>query len=55
MTSGSDNVYVALNRSDSAQQVTGLPSGALTDQLGGGMVMGPSLMVPARTAMVLVP
>jgi glycosidase len=55
MTSGSDNVYVALNRSDSAQQVTGLPSGALTNQLGSGMVMGPSVMVPPRTAMVLVP
>ena len=55
MLSGTDTVYVALNRSDSAQQVTGLPAGALTDQLGGGSVTGPTVMVPARSSMVLTP
>jgi glycosidase len=53
--SGADTVYVALNRSDSPQAVTGLPSGPLTDQLGAGAVMGPSVMVPPRSSMVLTP
>jgi glycosidase len=53
MVDGTDKVYVAINRSDSAQSVTGLPSGTLTDQLGGGTVTGPSVSVPARTALIL--
>lgn len=55
MVSGSDTVYVAINRSDATQQVSGLPAGSLTDQLGGGTVAGPNVMVPARTSMVLTP
>lgn len=53
MTSGSDVVFVVVNRSDSSKQVDNLPGGALTDQLNGGTVTGPSVQVPARTSMVL--
>ena len=55
MVSGADTVYVAVNRSDAAQQVGGLPSGTLTDHLGGGAVTGPTLTLPPRTSMVLTP
>jgi glycosidase len=55
MVDGTDRVYVAINRSDSDKTVTGLPSGALTDQLAGTKVTGPSISVPARTALVLTP
>jgi glycosidase len=55
MSSGSDVVYVAVNRGDSAQNVGGLPGGSLKDLVGGGTVSGSSISVPARTAMVLVP
>jgi glycosidase len=48
-----DTVYVAINRSDSAQSVGGLPSAALQDLLTGSTVNGPTLSVPARSSMVL--
>jgi glycosidase len=54
MVDGSDTVYVLLNRSDSAKAVGGLVTGSLTDQLTGEMVSGPSVMVPARGARVLI-
>ena len=53
MQSGTDVVYVAVNRSDAAQPIDKLPGGVLTDLLGGGMVTGPTLMVPARSSMVM--
>jgi len=55
MVDGTDRVYVAINRSDAAKTVTGLPAGALTDQLTGEALSGPSLTVPARSARVLTP
>jgi glycosidase len=55
MSQGSDVVYVAVNRSDAAHPVSGLPAGALTDLLGGGSVSGPSPSVPARSAMIFAP
>lgn len=55
MTYQNDVVTVVVNRSDSPQQVGNLPSGALKDLLGGGMVSGPTVSVPARSAMILVP
>jgi glycosidase len=55
MVDGSDVVYVAVNRSDAAQPVGGLPSGNLKDLLGGGTVSGPTVTVPPRASMVLVP
>jgi glycosidase len=53
MVSGTNTVYVAVNRSDSAQQVSGLPGGQLTDLLNGGSASGPSVTIPARGAMIL--
>ncbi len=53
MSDGSDAVYVAVNRGDSAQQAQGLPAATLTDQLGGGQVTGPSVQLPPRSAVIL--
>ncbi|MDB4964727.1 MAG: uncharacterized protein JWN44_416 [Myxococcales bacterium] len=53
MIDGVDRVYVAVNRSDSAKTVTGLPAGTLNDQMTGEALTGPSLTVPARSARVL--
>jgi hypothetical protein len=55
MTAGTDVVYVALNRGDSPQTVTGLPSQNLTDQMTGEVVSGGTAGVAARSARVLVP
>jgi glycosidase len=55
MSNGVDRVYVVLNRSDTAQSVGGLPAGALTDQMTGAMVTGPTVMAPPRSAMILTP
>jgi len=55
MQYNADVVYVVINRADSAQSVGNLPSGSLKDELGGGSVTGPSVSVPARSSMVLVP
>ncbi len=55
MTYGADVVYVAINRADATRTVSGLPSGNLQDLLSGQSVMGPSMDLPARTSMILVP
>lgn len=55
MSSGSDVVYVVVNRGDSPQQVGNLPSGALKDELTGASVTGPTVTVPARSSLVLTP
>jgi glycosidase len=55
MTAGTDIVYVALNRGDAAQTVSGLPSQMLTDQMTGDLLSGGSISVPARSVRVLVP
>ncbi|PKN50001.1 MAG: hypothetical protein CVU63_00525 [Deltaproteobacteria bacterium HGW-Deltaproteobacteria-20] len=55
MSYGGEDVFVAVNRSDSPQQASGLPSGALTELLSGSTVSGPSVTVPARSSMILVP
>ena len=49
-----DTVYVAINRSDTAQMVTGLPSVPMTELLTGTAVTGPSLTIPPRQTRVLV-
>jgi glycosidase len=54
MSDGTETVYVAINRSDSAKDVTGLPSGSLQDLLTGSMVNGGTVNVPARKSMILV-
>jgi glycosidase len=53
MADGGDTVYVAVNRSDGAKSVGGLPAGALTDQLTGGALTGPTVSVPARGVLVM--
>ena len=54
MVSGSDQVYIALNRADQGQQSQGLPAGNYDDLASGQQVTAP-LTIPARTGMVLVP
>ncbi len=53
MVDGTDTVYVAVNRADSAKSVSGLPAMALTDQVSGGSVSGPTVNVPARGFVIL--
>ena len=53
MSQGADVVWVAVNRGDGAQPVSGLPAGSLKDLVGGGTVSGPSVTVPARSSLVL--
>jgi glycosidase len=54
MSGEGETVSVAINRGDAATSVSGLPGAALKDELTGEMVMGPSVMVPARSARILV-
>lgn len=54
MTKGPDVVYVALNRGDADATVTGLPTGALRDEYSDASVSGPAVLVPARSARILV-
>jgi glycosidase len=53
MTAGADRVVVAINRSDGARAVGGVPAGAWVDRMTGEMLSGPTIMVPARSARVL--
>ncbi len=55
MQAGADVVYVAINRGDAATNVGGLPAGSFTDALTGSAQAGPSVTVPARSAVILVP
>ncbi len=55
MSDGSETVYVVVNRGDSQQSVGGLPGGALTDLMTNAAITGPSVNVPARSTMILVP
>jgi glycosidase len=54
MQDPTETVYVLLNRSDSTQTVSGLPSQAFLDEVSGQNVSGPSIQVPARSARILV-
>jgi glycosidase len=54
MTDGSDVVYVAMNRSDAAKNVGGLPGKALKDEMTGDMVTGPTVSVPARSFRIFI-
>jgi hypothetical protein len=54
MTLGSEVVYVAINRGDIAQQVSGLPSGSLNELIGETSVSGPTVTIPARSSMVVI-
>lgn len=52
-TSDDDTVFVAVNRGDASRSVTNLPSAAFTDMLTGRTVVGPTITVAARSAVVL--
>jgi glycosidase len=54
MSEGGQTVYVAINRSDVEQTVSGLPDTAFNDVYNQESVSGPSLRVPARAARVMV-
>jgi glycosidase len=53
MTAPGDVLHVLVNRSDSAESVSDVPEGEYVDELGGGTFSGGSVMVPARSALVL--
>ena len=55
MQAGADIVYVAINRGDGATGIGGLPSGSFTDAITGSAQSGPTVQVPARSAVILVP
>src|SRR5206468_4244362 len=54
MVDGADVVTVVMNRSDSAKSVGGLPGHALTDEMTGDMLTGPTVSVPARSFRIFV-
>lgn len=54
MQTTGDTVYVVINRSDMDQSVGGLPASA-TNLLDDSSVAGPTVNVPARSSMILVP
>jgi glycosidase len=49
-----DVVYIAVNRSDNAKQVSGLPNGNLSELVTGSTVSGGSVSVPARQTRIFV-
>lgn len=49
-----DTVYVAINRSDSAKDVGGLPSGALGELVTGQNASGPKVSIPPRQTRIFV-
>ncbi len=53
LTSGTQQVYVAINRSDKTVQIGGLPAQALTDALTGESVTGPQVDLAPRSARIL--
>jgi glycosidase len=54
MSDGTDTVYVALNRGDTDAAVGGMPDKG-KDLLSGQDVTGPSVNLPPRTSMVIIP
>ncbi|MBI5537668.1 MAG: hypothetical protein HY898_33400 [Deltaproteobacteria bacterium] len=54
MESGSQTVYVLVNRGDAQQSIGGLPSGSFDELLTATTVSGPSATVPPRSSMILV-
>jgi glycosidase len=50
---GADRVYVLVNRSDTTQSVSGLPTQTLKDEVSGEMVTGPAVSMPPRSFRIL--
>ena len=55
MSDGTETLYIAINRGDSDESVSGLPSQSLSDLVNQTSVSGPSVNIPARSARVLKP
>ena len=53
MSDGTETIYIAINRGDVDQTVSGLPSQSWADLLNQSSVSGPSVLVPARSSRVL--
>jgi len=54
MSTVGDDVWVAINRGDGDQSVSGLPSVALSELMTGANVSGPNATIPARTTRVFI-
>ncbi len=55
MSDGTETLYIAINRGDSDQTVSGLPAQSMQDLLNQSSVSGPNVLVPARSTRVLKP
>ena len=53
-TSG-DTVYVVINRDDTEHEAGGLPAQTLTDAVDNGVFSGPTVTVPPRSVLILLP
>ena len=53
MSDGAETLYIAINRGDVEQPVSGLPAQSMTDLLNQTSVSGPGVLVPARSSRVL--
>jgi len=53
MVDGGDEVFVAVNRGDGSATASGLPGGALTDELTGESLSGPDVSMPPRSSRIL--
>lgn len=54
MVHSNETVYVAINRDDASTFVGGLPSETLTDLLTGQNVVGPEILLPPRSSVILI-
>lgn len=54
MVHPAETVYVAINRDDASTFVGGLPSETLTDLLTGQNVVGPEILLPPRSSVILI-
>jgi hypothetical protein len=53
MSDGTETLYIAINRGDSDETVSGLPAQSMQDLLNQSSVSGPSVLIPARSSRVL--
>jgi glycosidase len=53
MSAGAETLYVAINRGDTDESVSGLPAQTFQDLLNQSSVPGPTVLVPARSARIL--
>lgn len=53
MSDGAETLYVAINRGDGDESVSGLPAQTFQDLLNQSSVSGPNVLIPARSARVM--